>query len=228
MASKKESTFTNMVLALLIVTLVAAATLGSVYELTKEPIGQANLDKKLNAIKEVVPEFTNNPNAEQYKIPTEIGDSVTIYPAKNDKGELVGAAVETFTKKGFSGLIKIMVGFKPDGTIYNYQVLDHKETPGLGSKMGEWFKPVVIKEGEQKSRSELLDWMFGIKAGEGGSANVVIGKNPGTIKMQVTKDGGDVDAITAATITSRAFCDAVQRAYNAYINNKEQKGGSNE
>ncbi len=225
MASKKESSFKNMVLTLFVVTLVAAGTLGAVYELTKAPIDTANLNKKLNAIKEVVPPFTNNPDAEKYKVATELGDSVTIYPAKNDEGKIVGVAVETFTKNGFSGLIKIMVGFEPDGKIYNYQVLDHKETPGLGSKMGTWFKPSEQADGEQ-SRNKFFDWLFGIKSESGGKANVVIGKNPGEMKFTVSKDGGDVDAITAATITSRAFCDAIQRGYNAYINNKQ--GGSNE
>ena len=86
-----------------------------------------------------------------------------------------------------------MVGFNKDGSIYNYSVLEHKETPGLGSKMDIWF----TKEGK-------------------GS---IIGKIPGTTGLKVTKDGGDVDAITAATISSRAFLDAVNRAAAAISNN---------
>ena len=77
-----------------------------------------------------------------------------------------------------------MVGIKPDGTIINYSVLEHKETPGLGSKMQEWFS----------SKGDI----------RGLSAD----KN----NLTVSKDGGDVDAITAATISSRAFLDAVNRA----------------
>jgi electron transport complex protein RnfG len=50
------------------------------------------------------------------------------------------------------------------------------------------------------------------------------GKNPGTFKLAVTKDGGQVDAITAATISSRAFCDAVDLAYRAF-RQVAQKGG---
>jgi electron transport complex protein RnfG len=79
-----------------------------------------------------------------------------------------------------------MVGFYPDGTIYNYSVLEHKETPGLGSKMDLWFT----------------------KDGKGN----ITGKKPGTTGLKVSKDGGDIDAITAATISSRAFLDAINRA----------------
>ncbi len=200
MAGKKESTFTNMVLVLFIITLVASAALGGLYELTKEPIAAAKLAKKLKAIKEVVPTFDNNPSDDVYKVGINEKDTLEFYPAKMD-GKLVGTAVKTFTKKGFSGYVWLMVGFTPDGTINNYSVLEHKETPGLGSKMGAWFK----QTDPAKAKASILH------------------KNPGASKFIVSKDGGDIDAITAATISSRAFLDAVQTAYNEYM--KNQKGG---
>lgn len=188
--AKTESTFKNMVLSLTLISLVSSALLGFVYEFTKGPIELSNLNKKLNAIKQVVPEFTNNPNDEMYRLPTGEGDSLEIYPAKKDN-TIVGYAVNTYTSKGFSGNISLMAGFKPDGTIISITVLDQKETPGLGTKMTE---------------SEFKDQFKD--------------KNPSEFKLKVKKDGGHVDAITAATISSRAFCDAVQRAYNTL-----QKGG---
>ncbi len=94
------------------------------------------LIRSLHAIKQVVPEFNNNPYEEMYKLPTGEGDSLEIYPAKKDN-IIVGYAVNTNTKKGFSGNIKLMAGFKPDGTIINITVLTQKETPGLGTKMTE-------------------------------------------------------------------------------------------
>lgn len=193
MASKKDSTFINMVVALLIVTLVASATLGFVYEFTKEPIAQAKLNKKLNAIKEVVPEFNNNPNDEMFLLDVEGGgEPVEAYPAKKD-GELVGVAIKTWTMKGFSGLIRLMVGLKPDGTISNISVLEHKETPGLGTHMSdEWY----VKQYRDK--------------------------NPAEFNIQVKKDGGEIDAITAATISSRAYSDAVMRAFKAYMAQPKQ------
>ena len=189
--ANKESTFTNMVVTLFIVTLAASTTLGFVYELTREPIAEAKVRKQNMAIRNVVPKFSNQPSQESYEVAVE-GDSLTIYPAEED-GDLVGMAVTSFTNKGYSGEIRLMVGFKPDGTIHNISVLNHAETPGLGSKI----------EKSSSSWSEQFN-----------------GKNPADFQLQVKKDGGDVDAITAATISSRAYCDAVQKAYKAF-----QKGG---
>jgi electron transport complex protein RnfG len=201
MAGKKESTFINMVLVLFIVTLVASAALGGLYELTKEPIAAAKLAKKLKAIKEVVPEFDNNPSEEMYSVEMPTGDLLEFYPAKKGD-ELVGTAVKTYTANGFSGYIWIMVGFKPDGSINNYSVLEHKETPGLGTKMEPWFKTTDPAK----------------------ASCSIIGKNPGSNNLTVSKDGGEVDAITAATISSRAFLEAVQTAYLEY--NKQMEGGT--
>ncbi|OQX97220.1 MAG: hypothetical protein B6I20_13130 [Bacteroidetes bacterium 4572_117] len=93
MASKTESTLRNMLLALLVVSLVSATTLGYVYEFTKGPIAAAKLKKKIAAIKKVVPEFTNNPNADMYKIVSDIeGDSLEFYPAYKDS-VLIGTAI---------------------------------------------------------------------------------------------------------------------------------------
>lgn len=205
MAAKKESTFINMVLVLFIITLVAAAALGAVHEITKEPIAAAKLAKKLNAIKEVVSDFNNNPSDEMYKVGLNKKDTLEFYPAKKD-GILVGTAVKTLTTKGFGGNVWIMVGFEPDGTIHNYSVLEHTETPGLGTKMVNWFKSTEASH--EKSS--------------------VINKNPGTMKFEVSKDGGDIDAITAATISSRAFLDAIQTGYNEYMKNKNKEEISHE
>ena len=189
--AKKKSSFFNMVSTLIVVTLVAAGLLGSVYALTKEPIRLAELKKKNDAIKMVVPEFNNNASEEFYKVGID-GDSVSIYTATLDS-VVVGVAVETFTNSGFSGLIKLMVGFAPDGTIIDVAVTKHKETPGLGDKM------------------EIGKSDFHVQ---------FQGKHPDDFKLMVVKDKGDVDAITASTISSRAYCEAVQRAYDAYISSQ--------
>ena len=195
--AKKESSFKNMVVTLLLVTLVASASLGFVYNLTKDAITNAENAKKSLAIKRVVPEFDNNPAGNIMKIPAESkGDTLFIYIAiKNN--DTVGYAIETFSKNAFGGLLKLLVGFTPEGKIYNIAVLEHKETPGLGTKMTE---PLFSKQ--------------------------FPGKNPDNFKLKVKKDGGDVDAITASTITSRAYCDAVQRGYNAFKQIKTLKGGN--
>ena len=180
-----------MVLSLLLISAIMSAALALVYQITLGPIKMAESKKVNDAIKQVVPAFDNDPGAEVYYLSVEgENDSLAIYPAKKN-GQLVGSAVSTYTNKGFSGNIKVMVGFLPDGTIYNTMVLLHKETPGLGSKMTD-----------KKFHDQFND------------------KNPTGFKLSVKKDGGDVDAISAATISSRAYCDAITRAYIAY----SQKG----
>jgi len=126
--AKKESDFKNMTLTLFMVTFIASAALGYIYEITKEPIATSKLAKQNNAIKQVVPEFNNEPGKESYKMGID-GDTLEFFPAKND-GQLVGTAVSTFTNKGFGGNIKIMVGFLPDGTIYNIAI----NAPGAKTK----------------------------------------------------------------------------------------------
>ncbi len=189
MANKKESSLVNMVLTLFIITLIASASLGFIYEITKLPIKEAKIAKKTKAIEKVLPEFDNLEEMKVVKA-TDKGRDFEFYNAKKG-GKIIGTAVKTSTESGYSGLIWIMVGFTADGKIYKTSVLEHKETPGLGTKLDETaFKKQFL------------------------------GKNPDNFKLIVKKDGGDVDAITAATISSRAFCEAVQRAFDAY---KKQK-----
>ena len=83
----------------------------------------------------------------------------------------------------------MLVGFDAEGNILGYTLLEHAETPGLGAKADKWFQK-----------------------GEKGD---IIGKSPAE-PLTVSKDGGQVDAITASTITSRAFLLAVNNAYTAY------------
>ena len=181
----KESTLRSMSVCLTLVCLFCAALLGGIYVLTLDKINQEAVKKTNNAIALVTPEFDNEPSSESQTVSLD-GEDITVYPAKKG-GETVGYAVESFTSKGFSGTINIMVGFDMDGNIVGTSVISHAETPGLGAKMTE---PAFYSQFE--------------------------GKNPASFRLSVTKDGGDVDAITASTITSRAFCDAVDRAYRAF------------
>ncbi len=121
---------------------------------------------------------------------------IDVYTAKQG-GDVVGYAVKTMTKSGFNGVFTLMVGLTPDGKVINVSVLSHGETPGLGTKMMDEGNPLL-----------------------GG----IQGKALADVDLRVSKDGGDVDALTAATITSRAYLDAVQRAQTAYMD--VTKGGS--
>lgn len=188
--ARLESTFKNMFLSLSIICLTIGVLLAQVNKLTAEPIEVAKAKKLQNAIKEVVPEFDNNPIDEAYKMSDGGRDSLLVYPAKlGDK--IVGYAINT-NASGFGGDFQIMVGFDVEDKVVNYSVLQHAETPGLGSKMGDWFKD------------------------ESKPSQTIIGRNLSDGALSVTNDGGTVDAITASTITSRAFLNAVNRAYAAY------------
>jgi len=190
-----ESSFKNMVLVLSGIALFAAGTLASMYEFTKEPIAASKIAKQQNAIKEVLPASFDH-LAEPIEL--SIGaDKLVVYKAYDAKNEFIGAAVESPSNNGFSGKITIMVGFNNVGEIVNYSVLEQKETPGLGTKMVDWFKTNKAKQS-------------------------IIGKNPAETNLTVSKDGGDIDAITASTISSRAFLSTIRNAYDAFLKNNER------
>lgn len=179
--AKDNSNLINMSVTLFLITAISAVILASVYSLTKEPIAQAKAQKLETAVKNVMPEFDR---LEQKEVPAFDMPQKTLLLNIAYKGdEIVGYAINSYTNKGFSGDINLMVGILTDGTINDTYVLEHKETPGLGSKMSD-----------ESFRNQFK------------------GMNPATKKLYVKKDGGDVDAITAATISSRAFCDALYRA----------------
>ena len=185
--TKKASTFLNMTLTLFVITLIAGVSLGFINDITKGPKAQAKLDRKINALKNVLPEFNNNPVENVKLIKTDSAkDSVEIYTAFLNENQS-GIAVVGSSDKGFSGLVKIMVGFNTDGSIFNIAVLEQKETPGLGTKM--------------KDEKFLKQFR---------------GKHPKTYNLKVKKDQGDVDALTGATITTRAFSEATQMAYEVF------------
>jgi electron transport complex protein RnfG len=203
--SKEDTSFKKMVLALFLVSAIASTSLGIIYALTKETISEARKLQKQNAIETVLPDFDNDP-LEKIEKRSVDGDTLYFYMAQ-EKGEWIGTAVETFTNKGFSGKFKLMISFAPDGKIYDISVLEHHETPGLGDKIE---KVKSLDKNTGKSWSSQFE-----------------GKDPAEFRLAVKKDGGDVDAITAATISSRAFCDAVQRAYDEFIKmQQETKGDS--
>ncbi len=126
-------------------------------------------------------------------------DVFTVHAVCDKDGNTLGNAVVT-TENGFGGALKVLVGFNNEGDILGYKVLKHTETPGLGAKAGDWFQ----------------------KDGKGN----IIGMNPGKNNFTVSKDGGEVNAITASTITSRAFLRAIQNAYDKVIAGQDATSGA--
>ena len=106
-----------------------------------------------------------------------------------------GVAIESTDPNAFGGNLKVLVGFTEDGEVLGYTILESAETPGLGAKATEWF----IDE----------------------APGDIVGLNVWKNNLMVKQDGGEVNAITASTITSRAFLRAVTQAWSAYRGDKD-------
>ena len=179
-----KSSLKNMVLVLFCITLISGACVGLVNMITEGPIAEAKAEAEKKALLEVLPEFDEVEKKEHVAD----GLQITSYKATKD-GAVVGYAIKTATKNGFSGMIKMMVGFDLQGRILNVKVLEQSETPGLGAKIKDDNNTVLAS---------------------------IKGKEASQTKLCVKKDGGDIDALTAATISSRAYADAVARAYSVF------------
>ena len=207
--AKLSSGFINMVLVLTGTSLFVAAILALIYSITKEPIEASKTTKQHNAMIEVLPSFARLSEPELIEMR---GIAFAVYKAFDDNHNFAGAAVEASSKNGFNGEIKLIVGFDHEANIVNYSILEQKETPGLGTRMVDWFKPAV------KTEKSLIEKIFGFEVKTVERKSSIIGKNPEHDQLTVSKDGGQIDAITAATITSRAFLEAICSAYEVYIN----------
>lgn len=132
-------------------------------------------------------------------------DDLTVEETEETDGVIVyrtdkGTAVQATDPNGFGGKLTVLVGFDSKGTVQGYRVLESAETPGLGAKAGDWFQK--------------------------GQKGDIIGMSPAKNNMTVSKDGGEVDAITASTITSRAFLRCVNAAYEALAAEDAQSGAT--
>ena len=190
---KLKSSLLNMVLVLVGVALVMGGLLTLVNHATQEKIDQQAEIALADGIKAVMGTDKLNVSVNDTVI---VNDEKSgkpsefiIHKVADEKGTELGAAVES-TTMGFGGDLKILVGFNPEGEILGYTLLEHAETPGLGAKADSWFQK--------------------------GQKGDIIGKNPEK-GLTVSKDGGEVEAITASTITSRAFLKAVTEAYKVYL-----------
>ena len=191
---KLKSSLTNMVLVLVGFALVVGAVLAAVNNLTEGPIKEKAAQTLAAGIKNVM-------GTEDLQVadPENVSETIdgkavefVVHKCTDKQGKELGAAVES-TTSGFGGDLKVLVGFDPEGAILGYTILQHSETPGLGAKAGTWFQ----------------------KDGKGS----IIGKSPKDGDLHVSKDdksGNAVDAITASTITSRAFLKAINQAYAVY------------
>ena len=192
-----KSSLKNMVLVLFVITFVSALLVGAVDMVTKDTIRETELKAKNEAKFAVL-----NTTADKAMV---LADSV--YAAgdfeivvsrvvdKADNTKVVGYAVEapSITKTGYGGYITLMVGFVEENgvaKVNGVQVLKQNETPGLGANM--------TKDGNSLEKS-------------------ILGANPAELRFAVSKEGGDFDALTGSTISSRAYANAMETAYAGYL-----------
>jgi len=195
---KLKSSFKNMAIMLTLVAVITGALLAYVDHVTAKPIKEIQAKQLSDGIKNVIGAsdlIVSAPDTVKMKIE---GKDFTfvVYKTTDKNNKSMGTAVQS-TTDGFGGSLVVLVGFDNDGHVKGYTILQTHETPGLGVKAAEWFQK--------------------------GNKGDIIGKKAGELK--VSKDGGEVDAITASTITSRAFLKAVNQAYEA-ISKKNVDGES--
>jgi electron transport complex protein RnfG len=183
---------TMKLIAILTLTcLFAGSLLALVNELTRDRIAQVQRERKAKAINRVLPVCDNVPGEAKMVVSHDGADWTFFIGRKNES--FAGAAFETVSREGYGGNIKLMVGVASDGTVSGLQVLDQKETPGLGANI---------------ERDEFRSQFVGLSIED--------------TQWKVRKDGGDIDAITAATISSRAVTAAVDTGLKVFLAHRDE------
>lgn len=180
--AKNESAL-RVIIVLVLIAFFSAFLLAYVNNITSGPIEENKKAETKRAIEIVLNTITDYTYPEE-PIAAEIDNSPVYYfPAQAVDGTILGYAIIVKGPNGFTNDFDMIVGLDSSGTVIDTYVLDHKETPGLGDGM--------TREPFKKQFR---------------------GKNLQNSNWNVKKDGGDFDALTAATITSRAFTAGVHRA----------------
>lgn len=187
-------------IALTLITAGAGLILALVEDVTREPIAEQRRLETVRALRAVLPEFDNSPDADTVQLVSGVdkkGREVqrTFYRGRQGD-ELVGLAYKVTAPDGYSGNIDIMVGTRPDGSIVGIEILSHAETPGLGDK-------ITLPEFKQQFRD----------------------KNLNNVDWRVKKDGGEFDQITGATISPRAVVKAVHSGLSFYQEHSDDVSG---
>lgn len=185
----KKNTLLGDAIALFVITLVAGCLLGSVYQVTKQPIKDAEERKKQEAYKAVFTEAAsfeaNDGLTGQIDNSTPGAQISEVLEAKDDSGSLLGYVLSFSSKEGYGGEIKLSMGVDLTGAITGLEVLSMSETAGLGANC---------------TSDEFKGQFTGIKSNE----------------IIYTKSGksadNEIDAIGGATITTKAVTNAVNNA----------------
>ena len=182
----------NLGLRLALICGIAALLLSQVDATTREPIRQAMLRERMEAVAAVMPPFDNAPDADRVDLADGAGERSYW---RGYQGEApVGAAFKALSKAGYSGEIELMLGVDAQGTVSGLRILRHAETPGLGAKYAD---PALLTRFYAGHALADTDW-------------------------RVKADGGDLDAVTGATVTGRALAGAIGEALARYGADRER------
>ncbi len=182
----------NLSLRLALICAVASLLLSQVAAFTAEPIARAMHRAKMEAVEAVLPTFDNAPDADR----VDLGEpeSLTEYYRGFAGEALSGVAFKAVTYQGYSGEIELMMGVDDTGKVSGVRILKHAETPGLGAKYAD---------------PEVLDAFYA-------------GRGLADTDWRVGKDGGDLDAVTGATVTGRALGQAIDEGLKAFEGNRPE------
>ena len=204
-------------MALGVVCTVAAVVLGFAEIKTREQRYEARREGELEAIKSILPEFDNNPLQDKSKVL--VDDVEVIIMQAKKEGAIIAYAVQS-AAQGYGGKVETVAGIKPDGEILHVIVLPgHEETPGLGS--------VATDRRQRKTIYDILGKSAREETENGLPPSPYLDQfNQYNLlhktEYRISQDTGEIDAVSGATITSRAVAKAVTRAAIAF---KEYKSG---
>lgn len=170
-----------LIVPVVLITMVAGGALALVNAATVDRIEASKAEEKREALKDVMPSYADDHDPTKQFVEVDLdpekddGFELVYYAGIDGAGRLTGWGVESKTDTAYSGDLSLVFGVDPSGTVTSIRVLDQKETPGLGTKVTE---------------EDFLDDFWE--------------KSLGDYSFKVVKDGGDVVAISGATISSRA------------------------
>ena len=206
--SKSSSNMFYLGFFLCAVCAVSAAVMGGAALLTKGPIEKAQIRKVSESLRKILPPFDNDPFAESCMV-----SSVRFYTARKE-GKVVGYAGELSVNSGYGGKMEALLSFHPDGRIRSFVVTQHSETPGLGSVVTDRTSPVTLRSLFSRKKSpdvlppnRILDQYAG---------HSLQGKDPWRTPWKIAKDGGDVQYVTGATLSSRAVNELAWKGAEAF------------
>ncbi len=175
-----------LIVPVVLITMFAGVALAFVNAVTAGPIAASKKAEKANALTEVMPKFDNDPTTDLHT--KEAGGQPLVFYAGRDASEgITGWGIESGTETGYSGLLSLVFGIDADGKVQGMRMLEMRETPGLGTKVGD------------------ADYI-----------EQYVGKGLDDFDFRVLKDGGQVEAISGATITSRAVSLCITQGLEEY------------